>query len=1069
MKKSVLAGVLLLIYSASYAQIAESTYRSTDNPYCWKNRKPHEAYWQQDVDYHIKARIDDQKDILEGTLRLTYYNNSPDTLTYVYFHLYQNAFIPGSYYHQISLDNNRHLHFGTYQQKGLGTVVEDIYVDGIKHEEMLDNTIMRINLYRPILSQDSAVFEMRFKTYFNIDGGWGRMRLYERWGFKHFNGAHFYPRISVYDSKFGWTADQHLVHEFYGNFGSYKVALDFPANYILEATGVLVNEEEVLPEELRRKIDIKNFKNKEFNAPPSVIIPYDSTERKIWKYHAINVHDFAFVASPTYRLGEVVHDGVRCIAIAHEPHAAKWQTAAQLTADIIEILNQKVGPYAYPKMVVADAFSGMEYPMLTMNHGHAPDYAYIFSHEIAHNWFYGIIGSNETYEAFIDEGFTQYLTIYTLEKLSEKYQIESPPDCRWRKKFERDVPLRDKHAYLRYLRHAIKTDGATLNTHSDMYDTHSPYGETYRQTYYKSAVMLFNLKYVLGEDLFNKALRSFFNQWQFCHPYAEDMRASFIHSSNVDLNWFFDQFLETKKVIDYAVKGVRKIQKPDLYAITFERKGDMQMPIDFTVVAKNDSLYKFHIPNTNFIKETEAVVLPKWYGWMHFNREYTAEVAIKGGIKDVIIDPSGILADVYAPDNALRKNITHGFNFLIEQTEDPLNYEISYRPDLWWNAHDGLKAGINVNGHYMKHYHLADISLWYNTTWLRSNDAYPAVPLSYSFNYNNPIGRYHKQARIYLQGLHTEGFHNYSIKATYNVRERDDYRLQNSFFYAQVKSIYRPDNARLHYLIHPQEWTSPEAIDGKDLNNSLSLGYKHFYNHNQYQGMLKLQTQTSFLFSPYDFSSLSLTYINNTQLSLLRFRSRIFGQWSTGRLMPVASMLYLAGANPETMLEDKFIRSVGIIPSQWGGYGPFVNNFHAGGGLNVRGYAGYLAPQESSDGKIFATYRGHSGIAINTELEFDAIFNVKPPRLKNYIGINTYFFADGGLISINELDDPLDLSHLRFSAGIGLALNIKKWWCLDKLKPLTLRLDFPLLLNRPPALSNDFIEYRWIFGFHRAF
>jgi hypothetical protein len=130
------------------------------------------------------------------------------------------------------------------------------------------------------------------------------MKIVNSFGTKLYNGNHFYPRISVYDRKFGWDTNQHLNREFYGDFGSFTVELNFAANYIVEATGVLQNESEVLPDSLRKKLDIKNFNRKPWNSKPSVIIPYDPLQRKIWKYKAINVHDFAFTASPTYRLGE---------------------------------------------------------------------------------------------------------------------------------------------------------------------------------------------------------------------------------------------------------------------------------------------------------------------------------------------------------------------------------------------------------------------------------------------------------------------------------------------------------------------------------------------------------------------------------------------------------------------------------------------------------------------------------------------------------------------------------------------------------------------------------------------
>jgi len=1052
--------LLVTVVESVNAQNSNYEYRSAENPYYWKNRKPHEAYWQQDVDYKIKARVNDNSNILEGSLKLTYYNNSPDTLTFVYFHLYQNAFLPSSYFAQTVAESGEIMHYGSYQKKNLGTVVEDIKVDGVQHQWLEDNTILKVALSKPLKSQDSAVFEIKFKTYFNEDGGWGRMRLYKMWGFKNFNGAHWYPRMSVYDPKFGWTADQHLVHEFYGDFGTYDVELDFPDNYILEATGTLTNEDEALPKALREKIDLKNFKDKPYNAAPSIIIPYDSTHRKVWKYQAVNVHDFAFVASPVYRLGEVVKNGVRCVAIALEPHASKWQTAPELASEIIDIFSEKVGRYAYPKMVVADAYSGMEYPMLTMDSDEDPDYAYIFSHEMGHNWFFGMVGSNETYRSFLDEGFTQYLTVYALNKLKEKRAVESPDASEYINRFQKKRSMIDRFAYRRYINHAAKSEGATLNTHSDMYNTASPYGEDFRQTYYKGATMLFNLEYVLGEDLFDKAMKAYFEKWKFCHPYDEAMRASFIHSTNTDLNWFFDQFIETTKVIDYKVKSVRKDNAKNTYQIAFIRNGDMQMPIDFSVIDKRDSMLQFHIPNTDFVKNTKAQVLPKWYGWMSFNPNYTARVYSPHGIKNVKIDMSQRLADVYAPDNSLRCQTQCSFDFLIDNAEDLHNYELYYRPDLWWNGVDGFKAGINLNGNYLKQYHVFDFYAWYNTRWLQSVEKAKPSLFSFYLDYNTPVSKTSKRTQIYLKAINSEGLNYYSLKLNHTLKPESD------FVFAEIKSMYRLPGAERQYLIYPNDWDKSNQLK---LNNTLSFGYSHFYTDFRRDGNLTLKSTTSFILSPYKYSKLSMSFVNNENVDLLKFRTRFMLQWAAGSSMPSESMLYITGASPEELMESKFTRSVGIVPAAWGDFGPNTNHFQSGGGLNVRGYAGYLAAQLNKDSIVVPVYKGHSGISINTELEFDGLFNIKPAKLMNIFKLNTYLFADAGLISVNDIKDKLYLSGLRASAGAGMALTIKKWGNFTKLKPLTVRFDVPFFLNRPPAIDAGFINYRWIIGINRAF
>src|SRR5690606_29635530 len=187
----------------------------------------------------------------------------------------------------------------------------------------LDNTLLKITLPEPLLPGRYVHLTMDFQTYFD-DGGSTRrrMKMYDAWGFMHYNGVQWFPKICVYDRKFGWDTYQHLNKEFYGDFGSYEVALDFPSNYIVEATGVLENRDAVLPEDLRAKLDVKNFADKKWNDTPSIIIPYEKGERKVWRFNAMNVHDFAFTADPSYRIGTTYWNGVECVGLVQEPHAS---------------------------------------------------------------------------------------------------------------------------------------------------------------------------------------------------------------------------------------------------------------------------------------------------------------------------------------------------------------------------------------------------------------------------------------------------------------------------------------------------------------------------------------------------------------------------------------------------------------------------------------------------------------------------------------------------------------------------------------------------------------------------
>ncbi|MES2764135.1 MAG: M1 family peptidase, partial [Bacteroidota bacterium] len=467
--KKLLPLLLLSLVSVSEmsAQNEYIDYRSQTNPLYWKNRKPFADYWQQDVHYTIKATLNDTTDIITGHEELTYWNNSPRELYFVYFHLYNNAQTKDSYLADLYKNNNYHLKFNKHRKDGKGTEVVSIKNGNNELKTELDNTVMKVYLERPLKPGESITFDIDFKTYYAKEVIRNRMKLFNAFGNKHFDVTHWYPRISVYDRKMGWDTDQHMDHEFYGDFGSFYVEFTLPNNYVLDATGVLQNEKEVLPDTLRQKLDISNFAKKPWNSPPSTIIKRDGTT-KTWKFSALNVHDFALTADPTYRIGEYMWQGVKCVALVQEPHAAGWQGCPMFIAKVLDVNTYNIGPYHYPKMICADAQDGVEYPMLTLDGGYDPNYRDLLVHEMTHNWFFGMVGNNETYRAFLDEGFTQFYTADTYQFIDGPNKIEQQPKSKYVRRFTEQNRILDDQIYNGYMNAVtVRGEEVTLNTHSD--------------------------------------------------------------------------------------------------------------------------------------------------------------------------------------------------------------------------------------------------------------------------------------------------------------------------------------------------------------------------------------------------------------------------------------------------------------------------------------------------------------------------------------------------------------------------------------------------------------------------
>ena len=1062
MKKLLVSCLLLSTFGLNAqntydALSAPNTYQNADNPNYWKNKMPHAAYWQQDVYYNIKANIDEVTDIITATESLTYTNNSPDDLDIVYFHLYQNAFQPNSYYDELQHQNGKSPNYGRYESQGLGTVIENLKVDGQEVEIELDNTILKVYLPQTLKSGTSITFSMNFKTYFDDGEVRRRMKVFNSWGYKHYDGVHWYPRVCVYDAKFGWTKDQHLGKEFYGDFGAFDVELTFASNYVVDGTGFLLNREEVYPKELREQLDVKNFKDKIWNSTPSVITKYKKGETKTFKFHAENVHDFGFTADPTYRIGESWWEDKVSYSLVQEPHCSKWQNAADYSSKCIEVFSEDFGRYTYHKMIVADARDGMEYPMMTLDGGQDPGYRGLLAHEIGHNWFFGQVGNNETYRALLDEGFTQFLTAWALIKIDGDYLVSNPPKSAYKKRFNKAVKAIDSRVYYAYINDATKFNDPVISTHSDCFNGALRHGGGYRHVYYKTASMLYNLQYVLGDELFLNAMKHYFATWKIAHPYNEDFRDAIIQFTKVDLNWFFDQWLDTDKRIDYSVKTKGN-------TVIFERKGRMQMPIDFTVTGNDGKTYNYHIPNHWFVKESDATILPKWHAWDLIQPTYSVDLDIPSGVKEVTIDPSQRLADAYMPDNSSKCNITFSFNDNLWKYSDWKNYEIKYQPNIWWNSTDGIKIGLNLKGGYLNHHHLFDATVWMNSGIKQdqTTENYSDFDdLSYRFSYQTNLDQISLKSKINFNSSYIAGLQSNKISLE-KSSDNGDNKLSVS-----ILSLFRPENSSSNYILNTDSWNKNKY------NNRIDVNLEHKYNYSYGNGTINLKLQSSSLWSAYQYSKLILSAKNNNKLDKLKINTRAYLQLGTGN-MAEESKLGLAGANNEEMMDSKFTRTDGIVSSQFMGYDYTTNYFHQSGGLNLRGYTGYLAPEFNEDGTIAKyEYNGTSGAAFNTEIDFTAYL----PYLIRKNNFAPYFFADAGIISsdgkiLNKIREEKYkelFSDIRVDAGIGFTYTLRNFGPLETVKPLVIRFDMPLFLNRPPASDEDYFQMRWILGIGKTF
>lgn len=1011
------------------------SYQSNGNELYWKNKLPTPGYWQQDVHYVIDAFIDDKEESVTGRETLTYWNNSPDALNNIYFHLYQNAFTPESYLSSMRKEDKVKTVYGDKEAQGDGTVINGLKINGKDAVYTIDNSILKIELTEPLQPNTGMTFQIEFVTYWDKDDKGNirrRMKTFRHGGkdnkeFLHFDGVHWYPRVCVYDRKFGWTTDQHLGKEFYGDYGVYEVDLTFPNQYIVEATGELLNFNEVYPGDLRQKLDISNYKTKA-QGYSNPVVPNGSI--KTWKFRAVNVHDFAFTADPTYRIGEVEWNGIKCIALAQEEHAHAWQPSAQFVADVVKTYSEKVGMFAYPKMIAADARDGMEYPMLTLDGGSFPGHKGLIAHEVGHNWFFGMVGNNETYRASLDEGFTQFLTAMSQKEIDK---VNYRPNYR-----------DDQTVFLGYMYHATTSNTARLNIHSDHFNSAERHGGGYGQVYYKTATMLYNLQYVLGDELFEKAFQNYFNEWKICHPYWEDFRNSIIRYTKVDLNWFFDTWLEENTTIDYAVKGIKSVGGSQ-YEITFERKGE-QMPIDFAVLDKDGKYHFYHIPNTYFQKATKAMVLPTWIGWDLVQPTYKARVMITSGIKDVIIDPSGRMADVNRLDNTKKFPVYWKYDDLNFAPTSFRKYVAQYRPDLWYNSVDGVKVGGKLTGNYFGFKHKFSARVLFNTG-IGANQNQDVIDdrdlLSYQIDYATPVAKF---TDIQVGSRWMDGWMYHKLGINRN--------LPKGVFNFDVSSATRDNSS---YLLYPEF-----ANTGTDnaMRVSLTRNFKQFNGN----GSLVLRGQAPVVFSDYAYSSISAEWLNTRNVKKMVLKTRAFAQLIEGTNIAPEAMLQLSGANTYDLMDNRYTRSIGWLSANPLMHTRNGNNVHQGGGLNLRGYSGVVTTNVHN-GDTLTNFVGSRGAAVNAELDFGNYINPKLRKLGRVVQVNPYLFTDFGVLANSDNQH----GGLRMDAGVGanFALMFNSKWSATK--PLNLRVDLPFFLNRIPEEQTEYVKFRYVFGVNRAF
>ncbi len=587
------------------------------------------GYWQQHVAYYMDIDFHVENYRYSGIQKLVYTNNSPDVLDKVFYHLYFNAFRPGSEMDVRSrtisdTDPRVADRIAKLDQHEIGYIkVKSLRQNGEPLTYVVAGTVLEVDLARPIQPGEKVTFDMAFDGQVPVQ--------IRRSGRNNKEGValsmtQWYPKIAEYDFE-GWHAHPYIGREFHQVWGDFEVKLSIDKNYTVGGTGYLQNASE-----------IGHGYEKDGEAVKQKV----KDGKLTWHFVAPNVLDFAWGADPDF-----VHDTLQMehgpmlhFFYKNNPNIKdNWKSLQPKTVETFEFFNKNIGKYPYKQYsVIQGGDGGMEYPMCTLITGkrNFGSLVGVTVHEVAHSWFQHLLATNESKHEWMDEGFTTFISYLCMNQIMEQ---------------DKDNPF--ENAYNSYYRLVASGKEQVQTTHADRYEHNSAYGVS---AYSKGAVFLAQLGYVIGQDNLMETLRKYYEDFKFKHPTPNDMKRTAEKISGMQLDWYLTDWTQTTNTIDYGVKGVS--DEDGKTKVTLERIGLMPMPQDILVVYNDGTRETFYAPlrmmrgeKENPYQGIERTVIEDW-PWAFPTYEFTIDKP-KSSIRAIVLDPSGLMADINQQNNVL--------------------------------------------------------------------------------------------------------------------------------------------------------------------------------------------------------------------------------------------------------------------------------------------------------------------------------------------------------------------------------------------------------------------------------
>ncbi|MFQ5822832.1 MAG: M1 family aminopeptidase [bacterium] len=981
-----------------------------------------EEYWQQFVHYQMNVTLLPIEHALRGEETIIYKNNSPDTLYNFYLHLYPNAYRSSEsikskearrYYRAIisKPEDAGYLTIERFRILSKNTSDSDSVLTAFK----INDTILESVLPEPLPPGGELQVELSF--YLKVRKFAGRAGYRN----KQYDFAQWYPKVCVYDET-GWNAEPfHYTGEFYGEFGTYDVTINVPFEYIVGATGEVVEGD---PGWNMVKVDtsLSDEEWRQVSKKMKKAIREQARNGKIRtvKFHAEQVHDFAWVTCPDFLYENGEWDGIPIHVLYRSYAKRRWsQVVTMRGARALEWLSTKFGRYPYPQLTIVHGLlgGGMEYPMLVMNGSESEG---LILHEVGHIYFYGIFGNNEWKEAWLDEGFTTFQTRWYMETRYGKLGYDRTEVLKRANWLQRHRPRKTRRNLVR--------DSALNYMNSGHNEPISKYAHQftepldYRMNAYTKGSFFYDLlKYIVGDETFENICHEYFNQWALKHVNEARFKEVCEDVSGMDLDWFFEQWLHNSVTVDYALGKTKKKKIDDLWVteVEIKRNNEGIMPVEVQLTTQSGEKF-----------------VQRWDG-----KDSKGTVTFKSTSKpeEVILDPQDAILDNTRINNGPLK-----VKFLFEypnMSYSPRDaYLVTWRPSGWYNEVDKARLGGRLKGRYgiIRNFELG--------TWIGlDSQAWDG-----RFRYFNPISPLGPRTSGSIMVQKMEGrfevdAHLSLVKGKY-LAIPPQHHIWVGFNHSQLVGSNSED-----YTLREFDQKNDLTIATWEKGKVNKLYFRYWVNPRGLNWFLNLRLGFDSVQEDWGSDFTYNSVFSELKIWLPKYNEGVFLRFYGGKIfnsenVPIQDLLFLDGANPRERFKRFYLRSDGSLPEEL--------HYHLPGGGNLRGY--YNNP-----------IIGDQIFALNVELRRNL-------KQKSFNRSQRSILRTMSLVAFIDLAtmDIID-SKNKFFADAGFGIRFQKflpdnWYTIfTGGRNLTIRLDFPIWVNEPLPDENS-VRFRWVFGFEQA-